>query len=251
VTTTACGYKPGAVTTGPTGISGSPKPRSRTGRSILDGEAVILGVDGISDFNALHSRKHDHEVQLYAFDILALMRNRAATGGAGWHHCRAGRARRDRARLFRAACRMSLEGQASRAVLSWWPRPSRRDTTALGISHAKSKTAQAALMHVNQPLKQRGKIITVDAMNETVKVEMTSRRSVLAYLGLVTFSLTAVPIALVSDADWSAEKSGARVARTDVRTVVLDGRSDGRAAWRDHRRSRGYRGRRPKVNVAN
>ena len=31
---------------------------------IIDGEAVVLGVDGISDFNALHSRKHDHEVQL-------------------------------------------------------------------------------------------------------------------------------------------------------------------------------------------
>ena len=34
--------------------------------------AVILGVDGISDFNALHSRKQEHEVQLYAFDVLAL-----------------------------------------------------------------------------------------------------------------------------------------------------------------------------------
>ena len=31
-----------------------------------------MGVDGISDFNALHSRKFDHEVQLYALDILAL-----------------------------------------------------------------------------------------------------------------------------------------------------------------------------------
>jgi bifunctional non-homologous end joining protein LigD len=39
---------------------------------VIDGEAVVLGVDGISDFNARHSRKHDHEVQLYAFDILAL-----------------------------------------------------------------------------------------------------------------------------------------------------------------------------------
>jgi bifunctional non-homologous end joining protein LigD len=29
---------------------------------LIDGEAVVLGVDGISDFNALHSRKHDHEV---------------------------------------------------------------------------------------------------------------------------------------------------------------------------------------------
>ena len=33
---------------------------------------MILGVDGIPDFNALHSGKHDHEMQLYAFDILAL-----------------------------------------------------------------------------------------------------------------------------------------------------------------------------------
>jgi ATP-dependent DNA ligase len=32
----------------------------------------VLGVDGISDFNALHSRKGDHDVQLYVFDCLAL-----------------------------------------------------------------------------------------------------------------------------------------------------------------------------------
>ncbi|UPK35560.1 DNA ligase [Bradyrhizobium sp. 186] len=38
---------------------------------VLDGEAVVLGVDGVSDFNALHSRKYDHEVQFCAFDILA------------------------------------------------------------------------------------------------------------------------------------------------------------------------------------
>jgi ATP-dependent DNA ligase len=31
---------------------------------VIDGEAVILGVDGISDFGALQSRKEDHEVQL-------------------------------------------------------------------------------------------------------------------------------------------------------------------------------------------
>jgi bifunctional non-homologous end joining protein LigD len=31
---------------------------------------VWLGVDGRSDFNGLHSRKHDDEVQFYAFDIL-------------------------------------------------------------------------------------------------------------------------------------------------------------------------------------
>ena len=33
---------------------------------IIDGEAVVLGVDGISDFNALHSRQRDEQVQLYA-----------------------------------------------------------------------------------------------------------------------------------------------------------------------------------------
>jgi bifunctional non-homologous end joining protein LigD len=35
------------------------------------GEAVVLGVDGISDFAALYSRRHDDEVQFYAFDMLA------------------------------------------------------------------------------------------------------------------------------------------------------------------------------------
>ena len=37
---------------------------------VIDGEAVLLGVDGVSDFAGLHSRKFDHEAQFYAFDIL-------------------------------------------------------------------------------------------------------------------------------------------------------------------------------------
>ncbi len=44
--------------------------RIRTSSFVLDGEAVLLGVDGISDFNGMHSRQHDDEVQFYAFDIL-------------------------------------------------------------------------------------------------------------------------------------------------------------------------------------
>jgi ATP-dependent DNA ligase len=96
---------------------------------VLDGEAVILGVDGVSDFDALHSRKHDHEVQLCAFDILIeggedlrtlplwkrktklerLLRGRPdgifvnpfETGANG-------------ADLFRAACNMGLEGLVSK-----------------------------------------------------------------------------------------------------------------------------------------
>jgi ATP-dependent DNA ligase len=39
---------------------------------VIDGEAVILGVDGISDFDALHSGRHNDEVQLCAFDVLAM-----------------------------------------------------------------------------------------------------------------------------------------------------------------------------------
>ena len=44
--------------------------RNRTKSFVIDGEAVRLGVDGVSDFNGLHSRRHDAEVQLYAFDAL-------------------------------------------------------------------------------------------------------------------------------------------------------------------------------------
>src|SRR6185437_16002217 len=38
---------------------------------VIDGEAVVLGIDGYSDF-ALHSGKHNDEVQLCAFDVLAM-----------------------------------------------------------------------------------------------------------------------------------------------------------------------------------
>ncbi|WP_349253713.1 DNA ligase [Bradyrhizobium sp. CB82] len=97
---------------------------------VLDGEAVVLGVvDGVSDFDALHSRKHDHEVQLYALDILAM-------GGDDLRslplHLRKIRLEGLLARrpdgiavapfergeigpdLFRAACRMGLEGFISK-----------------------------------------------------------------------------------------------------------------------------------------
>ena len=39
---------------------------------MIDSEVVILGVDGYPDFNALHSGKHNEEVQLCAFDVLAM-----------------------------------------------------------------------------------------------------------------------------------------------------------------------------------
>src|SRR3954465_15211469 len=45
---------------------------NREQQFVIDGEAVVLGVDGAADFNALHSRKHDQEVELYAFYVLTL-----------------------------------------------------------------------------------------------------------------------------------------------------------------------------------
>ncbi len=39
---------------------------------VIDGESVILRPDGVSDFDRLHSRRHDGEVQLLGFDLLEL-----------------------------------------------------------------------------------------------------------------------------------------------------------------------------------
>jgi ATP-dependent DNA ligase len=46
--------------------------KNRHKQFVIDGEDVILGVDGYSDFNALHSGKRNEEVQLCAFDVLAM-----------------------------------------------------------------------------------------------------------------------------------------------------------------------------------
>src|SRR5215831_5317538 len=46
--------------------------RNRCKQFVIDGEAVLLGADGISDFDGLQSRRHDDKVWLYAFDILTL-----------------------------------------------------------------------------------------------------------------------------------------------------------------------------------
>jgi bifunctional non-homologous end joining protein LigD len=96
---------------------------------VLDGEAVVLGVDGISDFNALHSRKYDDEVQFCAFDILALDGDDLRGLPLSLRKTNLARllARRpdgifvapfERGEigpdLFRAACRMGLEGLVSK-----------------------------------------------------------------------------------------------------------------------------------------
>src|SRR3954447_3183910 len=103
--------------------------RNRTSSFVVDGEAVLLGVDGISDFNGLHSRKHDDEVQLYAFDILALDGEDLRKMPLSMRKANLARllARRPEGifvapfeqgeigpDLFRAACSFGLEGMASK-----------------------------------------------------------------------------------------------------------------------------------------
>ncbi|RXH38223.1 hypothetical protein XH94_23460 [Bradyrhizobium zhanjiangense] len=90
---------------------------------------MVLNVDGLSDFDALHSRRHDEEVQFYAFDLLAgdgddyrrlplslrktnlarlVPRRREGIFVAGYEQGEIG------PDLFRAACKMGLEGMVSK-----------------------------------------------------------------------------------------------------------------------------------------
>ena len=89
----------------------------------------LLGVDGVSDFEALYSGKHDDEVQLYVFDVLAadgedlrrlplsmrktnlarlLARRPDGMFAAPFEQGEIG------PDLFRAACLMGLEGSVSK-----------------------------------------------------------------------------------------------------------------------------------------
>jgi bifunctional non-homologous end joining protein LigD len=104
--------------------------KNRYKQFVIDGEAVILGVDGVSDFNApLHSGKHNDEVQLYTFGILALDGDdlRPLPLSMRKAHLERLLARRPDGifispfeqgeigpDLFRAACNMGLEGMVSK-----------------------------------------------------------------------------------------------------------------------------------------
>jgi bifunctional non-homologous end joining protein LigD len=117
--------------TGPNGSRGSLRPRLRTAATslVIDGEAVILGVNGVSDFSALHSSKQNHEVQLCAFDVLVMDGEdlhsqplskrktnldrllRGQPDGIFVNPFETGAIGPD---LFRAACDMGLEGLVSK-----------------------------------------------------------------------------------------------------------------------------------------
>ena len=103
--------------------------KNRRKQFVIDGEAVILGVDGISDFDALHSGRQNDAVQLCAFDVLAVdgedlrklplsMRKtnlerllRGRPDGIFVNPFETGAIGPD---LFLAACRMGLEGLVSK-----------------------------------------------------------------------------------------------------------------------------------------
>ena len=104
--------------------------KNRYKQFVIDGEAVVLGVDG-SDFDALHSGKHNDEVQLYAFDILALNGDdlRPLPLSMRKAHLERLLARRPDGifispfeqgeigpDLFRAACNMGLDGLVSKRL---------------------------------------------------------------------------------------------------------------------------------------
>jgi bifunctional non-homologous end joining protein LigD len=99
--------------------------RNRNSLFVIDGEAVLLGVDGRSDFNGLHSRRHDDEVECYAFDMLvsdgedlrklplSMRKTNLARRVDGIHLApfEQGEIGPD---LFRHACLMGLEGLVSK-----------------------------------------------------------------------------------------------------------------------------------------
>jgi bifunctional non-homologous end joining protein LigD len=103
--------------------------KNRTKQFVIDGEVVVLGVNGVSDFEALYSHKHDNEAQFYAFDVLAMDGEDLRQLPLSMRKASLARLLRGRPDgifvapfeqgeigpdLFRAACGMGLEGLVSK-----------------------------------------------------------------------------------------------------------------------------------------
>jgi ATP-dependent DNA ligase len=100
------------------------------GSAILDAEVVWLGSDGVSDFEALHSRANDGRATACAFDLLmlngddvrkkpfaerkAMLRKvlRRTRNGIQYVEHTEG----DGAEMFKAACKLGLEGMVSKKL---------------------------------------------------------------------------------------------------------------------------------------
>ena len=99
----------------------------RSTRFLIDGEAVVVGDDGVSDFDKLHSGGHNAEALLYAFDMLSLdgadirdqrLEDRRASLRLMLTHPESIRfsdgREGDGEPIFRQACSMGLEGIISK-----------------------------------------------------------------------------------------------------------------------------------------
>ena len=105
--------------------------RIRSSSFLIDGEAVIVRDDGLSDFNALRSQRRNHEAMLFAFDLIEheggdlrdvplidRKRRLAKLLGKAKHAIRFNEhlAHDDGVIVFNHACRMGLEGIVSKRI---------------------------------------------------------------------------------------------------------------------------------------
>jgi ATP-dependent DNA ligase len=104
--------------------------RLRAPSFLIDGEAVVCRDDGVSDFDALRSRRHDDDVTLIAFDLIEWqgddLRNQKlidrktrlakvlARGGAAIQFNE--HLAHDGPAVFEHACRLGLEGIVSKRM---------------------------------------------------------------------------------------------------------------------------------------
>ena len=111
--------------------TGQPAIRCKIrGTAIIDAEAVVVGADGVADFEALHNRSRNAEAVAFAFDLMMLdgkdvrpapwmIRRRMLKRllgrralGLSYSNEIVGRG----PEVYQAACRMGLEGIVSKRI---------------------------------------------------------------------------------------------------------------------------------------
>src|SRR5215469_3604900 len=104
--------------------------RIKAGSFTIDGEAVVLGPDGLSRFEELRSREATHTAELFAFDLVEHDGEdhygiaHSSTARPGWRDCCAilrdillnEHIAEDGPTVFARACRLGAEGIVSKKV---------------------------------------------------------------------------------------------------------------------------------------
>src|SRR5262249_3914715 len=129
-----------------------------TGTAILDAEVVWLGLNGVPDFDALHSRINDKSATACAFDLLMFngedlrpkpYAERKATlrkllrHGRGIQYVEHAEGHDDK--LFAAACQLGLEGIVSKKLNA--PYRSGPSKTWIKVKNPKSPAATRTIDH--------------------------------------------------------------------------------------------------------